>query len=59
MAGVYTLSELLEKLRQICLLMETEPAGCTYEDAEVLARYAGHVPRTNAFNAFVRKTMAI
>jgi hypothetical protein len=48
----YTLSELDEKLRQMCLLMDTEAAGCTYEGAEVLARYGGHVPGTNAFNAF-------
>jgi hypothetical protein len=37
--------------------METEAAGCTYEDAEVLAKYEGHVPGTNAFNAFVQRAM--
>ncbi|MCK1285441.1 hypothetical protein IVB41_16095 [Bradyrhizobium sp. 44] len=58
MAGVYTLAELDPKLRQMCLLMEKEAVGCTYEDAEVLAKYAGHVPATNAFNAFVQQTMA-
>jgi hypothetical protein len=56
-AGVYTLSELDDKLRQMCLLMGTEAAGCTYEDAEVLARYEGHVPNTNAFNSFVQRAM--
>ena len=56
-AGVYTLSELNPKMRQMCLLMETEAAGCTYEDAEVLAKYEGHVPNTNAFNAFVQGAM--
>jgi hypothetical protein len=50
-AGVFTLAELDDKLRQMCLLMETEAAGCNYEDAEVLAKYEGHVPGTNAFNA--------
>jgi hypothetical protein len=36
-AGVYSLSEFDKRLRLICLLMETEAVGCTYEDAEVLA----------------------
>jgi hypothetical protein len=58
MAGVFTLSELDEKLRQMCLLMETEGVGCTYDDAAVLAKYAGHVAGTNAFNAFVKQVMA-
>jgi hypothetical protein len=40
------------------LLMETEAAGCTYEDAEVLAKYDGHVPGTNAYNSFVQRAMA-
>jgi hypothetical protein len=57
-AGVFTLTELDDKLRQMSLLMETEAAGCTYEDAEVLAKYDGHVPGTNAFNAFVQRAMA-
>ncbi|HVR57223.1 MAG TPA: hypothetical protein VMT72_10390 [Pseudolabrys sp.] len=57
MAGVFTLSELDEKLRQMCLLMETEAVGCTYEDAQVLAKYEGHVPGTNAVNAFVTQAM--
>jgi hypothetical protein len=57
-AGVYTLAELDEKLRQMSLLMETEAAGCKYEDAEVLAKYDGHVPGTNAYNSFVQRAMA-
>jgi hypothetical protein len=57
-AGVSTLSELDEKLRQTCLLMETEPLGCTYDDAALLAKYAGHVTGTNAFNSFVQRAMA-
>jgi len=56
-AGVYSLSELDKRLRQMCLLMETKAAGCTYEDSEVLAKYEGHVPGTNAFNALVRGAM--
>jgi hypothetical protein len=59
MAGVFTLSELDEKLRQMCLLMQTEGVGCTYDDAALLAKYAGHVAGTNAFNAFVKQAMAI
>ena len=43
----------------MCLLMETEAVGCTYEDAEVLVKYAGHVPNTNAFNAFVQRAMVL
>jgi hypothetical protein len=57
MAGVFTLSELDEKLRQICLLMETEGMGCTYDDAAILAKYAGHVTGTNAFNSVVQRAM--
>jgi hypothetical protein len=56
-AGVYTLSELEPKLRQLCLLMEKEGHGCTYDDAETLAKYAGLVPRTEGFNAFVKEAM--
>lgn len=39
------------------VLMDTVAAGCTYEDAEMLARYDGHVPGTNAFNSFVMNAM--
>jgi hypothetical protein len=56
-AGVYTLLELDEKMQR-CLLVDTVGAGCTYEDATVLAKYDGHVPGTNAFNSFVRGAMA-
>lgn len=56
-AGVYTLSELEPKLRNICLLMDKEGRGCTYEDAETLAKYAGLVPRTEGFSAFVKEAM--
>lgn len=58
MAGVFTLSELDEKLRHMCLLMETEAAGCTYDDAAELAKYAGYVTGTNAFNSFVERALA-
>ncbi|MBA2400937.1 MAG: hypothetical protein H0V72_19990 [Bradyrhizobium sp.] len=56
-AGIHTLAELDNKLRQMCLLMDKESAGCTFEDAELLAKYAGHVPHTNAFDAFVQRAM--
>lgn len=58
-AGVFTLAELDEKLCQMCLLMETEAAGCNYADAEVLAKCDGHVPGTNAFNSFVQRAMLL
>jgi hypothetical protein len=40
------------------LLMETEALGCTYDDAALLAKYAGHVTGTNAFISFVQRAMA-
>jgi hypothetical protein len=44
-AGVYTLSEVDEKMRQLCLLMEEkEGRQCTPDDAAVLAQYEGLVP---------------
>jgi hypothetical protein len=57
-AGVFTLSELNEKLRQMCLMMEKEAAQCTYEDAEVVARYEGLIPTTNGYNARLEQLMA-
>jgi len=58
MAGVYTLSELEPKLRNRCLLMEKEGRGCTYEDAAVLARYAGYIPNTVGFHDFIETAMS-
>jgi hypothetical protein len=46
----YTLAELDEKLRQMCLLMETEAAGCNYEDAEVRAS-ENRISASNATHA--------
>jgi hypothetical protein len=40
------------------MLMRKVGMGCTYDDAQVLAKYQGHVPRTNAFNATVQRAMA-
>ena len=57
-AGVYTLSELAPKLRQMCLLMEKEAAQCTYDDARVLVEYAGFARDTIAFSVFVKNAMA-
>jgi hypothetical protein len=56
-AGVYSLSELNPKLQQMCLLMEKEAAQCTYDDAEVLARYEGLIPSTVGYAAFVDSVM--
>jgi hypothetical protein len=38
--------------------MEKEGRQCTFDDAEVLARYEGLVPDTVGFSAFVDKMMA-
>ena len=56
--AVQALSELDDKLSQMSLLMETEGAGCTYEDAVDLAKFEGHVTNTNAFKSFVQNAMA-
>jgi hypothetical protein len=58
-AGVNTLSELDDKMRQLCLLMDKEATHCTYEDAEVLAQYAGQTPRTDGHDTFVKKAMGL
>lgn len=57
--GVNTLSELPSNLRQAALLIpEKVGSGTTFEDAEVLARYARHVPGTDGFTTFVQQAMA-
>jgi hypothetical protein len=58
-AGVYTLSELDEKMRQLCLLMPKVGRQCTPEDAEVLAQYAGLVPRTIAHTEYVAALVGV
>jgi hypothetical protein len=58
-AGVYTLSELSPKMRNLCLLMEKEGRQCTFEDAETLAQYEGLVPTRNECNDFVQRAMAV
>jgi hypothetical protein len=58
-AGVNTLSELPEKLRDRMMLMEKFGAGCTYDDAVELAKYdCTHAPHTEGYNAFIRAAMA-
>ena len=57
-AGVRTLSQLKGELHDMALLMEKVGQGCIYDDAQVLAKYEGHIPGTNAFNAFVDAAMA-
>lgn len=59
MAGVYTLSQVKGDLRDMVMLMNLEAAQCIYDDAEVLAKYEGYVPGTNAFNSFVQRAMAL
>lgn len=57
-AGVTTLSEVSPKLQQ-ALLTVAQKIGtrATYEDAEVLAKYAGLVPRTEGFGSFIKTAM--
>jgi len=62
-AGVNTLQELSPRLRQAVLLIEDKVAsGATYEDAELLAKYAGLRPdptrERSPYNEFVREAMA-
>jgi hypothetical protein len=58
-AGVNTLSELSVPLRQALLTIPNKIAArATFEDAEVLARYEGLVPRSNAYNDFIASAMA-
>lgn len=52
-AGLYTLSELEPKLRQLCLLMPKIPLQCTVNDAEILAAYAGLTPHTVGYSDFI------
>jgi hypothetical protein len=58
-AGVHFLAELPPKLRRACLLMPAKVArGAIAEDARTLAEYAGQLPGTNAFNAFIDDAMS-
>lgn len=57
-AGVNFLSELEPKLRQAALLIpDKDGRQCTFEDAEVLAQYAGLVPDTTGHSEFVQRAM--
>lgn len=59
-ARVNFLKELPEKLRKSVLsITDKKTRGCLFEDAELLAKYAGHIPGTNAFNDFVSDAMGI
>ncbi len=52
------LSELPQKVRQAALLFEHKTAHhALFEDAELLARYAGLMHGTNAFGEFVRQAV--
>lgn len=58
MAGVNFLEELPDKLRQAALLIEDkEASGATFEDAEVLAKYAGLKRGTTGYDDFVSSAM--
>ena len=52
--------ELPPKLRQHVLLIKDKvPSGTTFEDAEILAGYAGLVRGANGYNAFVEQAMGV
>lgn len=58
-AGVRYLAELEPKLRQAMLTIdEKRGQGTTYEDAVVLASYAGLIPGTDGHSTFVQERMA-
>lgn len=60
-AGVHTLSQLDGKLRDMCLLMDKVGMGCTFEDAEMLAKYEGLRPDParvrNPYNKYIDEAM--
>jgi hypothetical protein len=57
-AGVTTLSEVSLPLQQALLTIPKKTAArATYEDAEILARYEGLVPRTVAHTGFIEDAM--
>lgn len=56
-AGLNTLSE--STLSDHLLLGEHEGHNCTYEDAQKLATYAGHIPHTNGYNNAVFDLMGL
>jgi hypothetical protein len=47
-AGVYSLPEINERMRNLCLLMKKVGMQCTYDDAQVLAQYEG-LTATNGY----------
>jgi hypothetical protein len=61
-AGVCTLSELPEKLRDRAMLMPKVGKGCTFEDAVELAKYERFRPdptrEKNPYNKFIDDAMA-
>lgn len=56
-AGVYTLSELEPKLRQMCLLMPKTGLLCTNDDALTLAAYEGLIRGVQDHTDFVKTAM--
>lgn len=59
-AGVYHLAELPLRLRNVMLLIQDKQAsGALYDDAVLLARFAGLTPGTNAFNDYVEGAIAL
>lgn len=59
-AGVYHLAELPLSLRNAMLLIQDKQAsGALYDDAVLLARFAGLTPGTNAFNDYVEQAISL
>lgn len=58
-AGIYVLDALPANLRQNVLMVKDKtPAQCTWEDALVLARYAGLIPGTVGHTEFLENAIA-
>jgi hypothetical protein len=58
-AGVRTLSQLKGELRDAMMLMEKVGQGCTYDDAQELAKYdCKHPPHTDGYDTFIKSVMA-
>ncbi|TCU78891.1 hypothetical protein EDE08_101674 [Bradyrhizobium sp. R2.2-H] len=58
--GLNTLSEVSRELQQVLLTIPDKYGyGCTYEDAVVLASYAGKMPDTDGHDTFVKEAMGL
>jgi hypothetical protein len=57
-AGVTSFSEVSDKVKQALLTIPERTAlRTTYEDAEILTKDEGLIPRTIAYNGFIEEAM--